>query len=416
MIKMKKYLPLAILAIAIFLRLSYVVFYPQMPLVNDPSGYDKTGWGLVNGKGFPVFELDNEVIISRPPGYPVFLAVIYNTFGHAPQAVRVFQAILDSLVCLVVFYLGLKLFNSTIGYLAAILYAFYIPPIIFSGLLYSEILFTFILSVCILFLFLAIRTDRFKYWIGAGLFLGAATLISTRSLYMPLFIFAAIFLNNRSIKKSLKRLGIMITCMLVLFSPWTLRNYLATGKVILLDNIGSSGASLLWLATNPYGAIDWDMSSEPMKSRFAHLTEEERVKIFKKEALSNLKQYPLAYARNSFKRFGLFWFSSFSYHIYGFEKSFSAAWQERNCVFLLFKFFLFGLNALFVMLGFFGLWVIRRKWKRPYFIILAPIIYFVLIDTFYVATPRHQVPIIPYMIIFASVGIISILRPDKIKA
>lgn len=205
-------------------------------------------------------------------------------------------------------------------------------------------------------------------------------------------------------------------CMLILFAPWTARNYNKTGKFILLDNIGSSGSSLLWLATNPQGVIDWNMSVEPLKSRFAHLTEEERVKIFKKEGLSNLKQYPFAYVRNSLKRFGLFWFSSFSYHIYGFEKSFSALWQERNFMFLLFKLFLFGLNALFVILGFFGIWASRRIWKRAHFIILAPVIYFTLIDTFYVVTPRHQVPIIPFVMIFAGVGIISILKPEKMNA
>ena len=88
---------------------------------------------------------------------------------------------------------------------------------------------------------------------------------------------------------------------------------------------------------------------------------------------------------------------------------------QSNSAFLLFKLFLFSLNALFVMLGFFGLWASRRIWKRFYFIIIAPIIYFALIDTLYVATPRHQVPIIPFMMIFASVGLISILNPRRLK-
>src|SRR3990167_9394356 len=97
--KIKKYLPLMIFTFAIILRLAYVLAYPQMPLLNDPAGYDKTGWGLVNGKGFPVFMLDNEAIISRPPGYPLFLAAIYWISGHNLMAVRIVQAIVDALVC-----------------------------------------------------------------------------------------------------------------------------------------------------------------------------------------------------------------------------------------------------------------------------------------------------------------------------
>ena len=86
-----------------------------MPLLNDPAGYDKTGWGLVNGKGFPVFTLDNEVIISRPPGYPLFLAAIYGASGHNLTAVG----------CLVVgrclglpddLIFRLRLFNAAVGY------------------------------------------------------------------------------------------------------------------------------------------------------------------------------------------------------------------------------------------------------------------------------------------------------------
>lgn len=411
----KKYLPLIIFTIAIILRLAYVLAYPQMPLLNDPAGYDKTGWGLVNGKGFPVFTLDNEVIISRPPGYPMFLAAIYGVSGHNLTTVRIVQALADALVCLMIAYLGSRLFNPLVGYAAASAYAFYFPTILFTGMLYTESIYTFFFGLSIILLFLSLKTEQMKYWIGCGISLGLATLISTRSLYFIFFAAATVLLNNRSLTKSLKGIAIIMVCMLLVFIPWTARNYNKTGKFILLDNIGGSGASLLWLATNPYGAIDWNMSVEPMKSRFAHLSEDERVRIFKQEALSNLKQYPFAYARNTLKRFGLFWFSSFSYHIYGFEKSFSTLWHERDFSVLLFKLLLFGLNALFVMLGFFGIWASRKIWKRIYFIILAPIIYFTLIDTLYVVTPRHQVPTIPYMMIFASVGLISVIAPGRVR-
>lgn len=413
--KIKRKLLLIIFTFAIILRLAYVLAYPQMPLLNDPAGYDKTGWGLVNGSGFPVFTLDNEVIISRPPGYPLFLAAIYVVFGHNITAVRMVQALIDALVCLMILYLGSRLFNPLVGYTGASAYVFYFPPVLFTGMLYTESFYTFIFGLSILFLLLALNKDQLKYWVACGVFLGLATLISTRSLYFILFAAIAVFLNNRSLFKSIKRIAVIILCMLILFAPWTARNYNKTGKFILLDNIGSSGASLLWLATNPYGVIDWNMSADPMKSRFAHLSEEEMVRIFKKEAFVNLKQYPFAYVRNSLKRFGLFWFSSFSYHIYGFEKSFSALWQERNLMFLFLKLFLFGLNALFVMLGVFGIWASLRIWKRTYFIILAPIIYFTLIDTLYVVTPRHQVPIIPFMMIFASVGLIYVIAPRRVR-
>lgn len=63
MITAKKYLFIIILLLAVCLRLAYVLMYPQLPLLNDPSGYDKTGWELAkNGKGFHVFKIRAQLV------------------------------------------------------------------------------------------------------------------------------------------------------------------------------------------------------------------------------------------------------------------------------------------------------------------------------------------------------------------
>lgn len=405
---------LLIVILAVLVRLVYVLLFPQVPLLMDPVGYDKAGWRLVQGMGLPLVKIDNESIVPRPPGYPMFLASIYLVFGHNYQAVRIIQAILDSLTCLIIFYLGSRVFNVSIGYISSICYAFYYPVIIYTGLLYTESLFTLILAISMLFLFFAIENDRVKYWIGSGVFFGLATLVSSRSMYLPLFIFGGLFWKTLSVKKTLRRVGIIVLCMLVLFSPWTLRNYLTTRRFILLESYGQN-MTALWLATNPYGAMDWNMTKEPLKSRFGNLTEEERVKIFQEEAWKNLKRYPLTYLKNSIKRFFVLWISSHSNRISGFEKSFYSSWKDKDWDVFLLKLFLLSINTIFVIFGFLGLWFSRDKWKQTCLAIILPIFYFSIIATFYVSGPRLQVPMVPYMMIFAVVGIANILNSIRNK-
>lgn len=403
---------LLIVILALLVRLAFVLFYPQMPLLEDPAGYDRMSWELATGKGLPVVKVIDEVIISRPPGYPVFLATVYLLFGHNYQPVRVVQAALDSLTCLVIFCIGAQLFNISVGYAAALCYSLYFIPVAYTGMLYPESIYTLILGVSMLLLILAVKNDRLKYWLGAGIFLGLSALISSRSMYLPLFIFLGFFWKTRSFKLTVKRAGIVLLCMLVLFSPWTMRNYMATKKFILLESYGQNMAGL-WLATNPYGAMDWDMTKEPLKSKYGSLTKEERIRVFRQEAWSNLRQYPGAYLKNSAKRFFILWVSSHGNRISGLEKSFSASWKNKERGVVLLKLLLLSVNTVFVILGFLGMWFERRKWKESFFVIMSPALYFSLIATFYVTGPRLQVPVIPYMMIFAVAGALRCLGFKK---
>lgn len=392
-------------------RLLYVLMYPQVSVFSDPEGYDITGWGLLHDKGFPLEQIGNEYVgISRPPAYPIFLASIYWVFGHNYQAVRVIQAILDSFACLIIFYLGSRAFNDLVGYLASICYAFYYPGVIYTGLLYTESVFTLILALSTLFLFLAIERDSLKYWIGTGIFLGLATLISSRSVFLPLFIFGGLLWKTLSIRKSWKGFTVIVLCMLVLFSPWTLRNYLVTGRFILLENYNQDMTGL-WLATNPYGVMGWN--TPEVKKLVEHLPPNERTEFFQKEAWKNFKRYPSAYFRNSIKRFLVLWISSHSNYISGLEESFRAAWQDKDRKVFAFKIFLLGINTLVIALGFIGLWFSRGKWRRDCLAIILPIFYLTALHTFYVSSPRLQIPMVPYIMIFAIVGVLKLFRQSQ---
>lgn len=399
---------LLIIILAAIMRLAYVFFHPQIPVVCDPEQYDDIAMSLMQSRGFPISKIGNEYTgITRPPGYPLFLALIFNIFGHNYQSVRIIQALLDSLTCLIIFYLGRSVFNSNVGRIAAVCYAFYIPPIIFTGLLYTETLFTLILSVSVFFMLLAFKRDNFLYWMLAGLFLGLAALISSRPVLMPFLILGALLLSRRPLKESMESSLIVIFFMLVSISPWTLRNYIATGKFVLLENYNQDGTAL-WLATNPYGIMTW--GDDRVKKMVSDMPLNERVGYYQREAWKNLRRYPISYLKNSIKRFTTLWVSSHGGHISGLERSFISLWQDRDWRILYLKILLLIINALFAVFGFIGLWLNRFNYRQGALILMLPVFYFTILHTFYVSSARLQIPALPFLTIFAASALIRIFK------
>src|SRR4051794_19608502 len=89
---------LAILALAFVLRVG-IVFAPIEWSATDTPGYDEPAHSLVarheylDGRGQPTAE--------RPPGYPVFLALVYS-FADSKRAVGIAQALLGTATVLLV--------------------------------------------------------------------------------------------------------------------------------------------------------------------------------------------------------------------------------------------------------------------------------------------------------------------------
>src|SRR5262245_36571456 len=92
-------------AVALALRLIYVLAYPQIDaLCPDCEVYDRVGLHLAAGEGF----VDDSAeaashgaagpVVNVGPVYPGFLAAIYRTVGRRFAAVRVVQAVVGALL------------------------------------------------------------------------------------------------------------------------------------------------------------------------------------------------------------------------------------------------------------------------------------------------------------------------------
>ena len=83
---------------------------------------------------------------SRAMVLILLIAGVYKVFGHSFLAMRIIQAILGSILCLLIFEIGSIGFGSRVGAIAALASIFFPHLILISGLLYPTLLFAFLID------------------------------------------------------------------------------------------------------------------------------------------------------------------------------------------------------------------------------------------------------------------------------
>ncbi len=227
---------LVILAVGLILR-TLVVSFHQRPLVSDEREYNQLAYNLATHGSY---SYDGTPTTYRPIGYPAFVAAIY-TLKYSPLMVKYLQALFDILTALFL-YLILEGFESKTRILAAALWAFYPPAILYANFLMSETLFTFLL-VAGLYLLTIIESRLPRFLLFVGIILGILVLIKPNFL---LFLLATGFLAQR-LKFNRRQVGTVAIGILLVTFPWLVRNY------VRLDtpSLSTNGGINLLIGNNP---------------------------------------------------------------------------------------------------------------------------------------------------------------------
>ena len=190
-----------IFALAICLRL---IYYSQVhnqllfqAIIFDAKYYDNWARQILThgwlGKG----------IFFVSPLYAYFLALIYN-LGGDPVSVKCIQFCMGSLVALIIYAIGVRLFTKRVGLIAALISCFYGPAIFFEGLLLKTSLEVFLTCASIFILLIAKDKNKNLPWFLSGVVMGLSVLAKdTTLLLIPLVIVWIYFLKG-SFDKSLK--------------------------------------------------------------------------------------------------------------------------------------------------------------------------------------------------------------------
>lgn len=264
----------AIFVLALMVRGLYLADGLALLYTPDQDGtrmarrYDDTALSILQGEGvlFPkVWDPARTGLLSRPPGYGLFLASIYSTVGRSFPLVAAFQDVLTSLSAVLVFALTTRLFGPLAGTFAGGLVAISPHLSATSNLILADAIAPIALLLAFGVALQVVEGKRTEASQPArlavmGAFIGLGIWIRPNVVllgpFAGLFLF---FLLGRS-RRSLLLSSLMALTSLMVVSPITLRNWLVFGEFV---PVSINGGITLWQGVadaggREYGARVWD--------------------------------------------------------------------------------------------------------------------------------------------------------------
>jgi len=156
---------------------------PELYLLGDMAFYDLRADHLRAGD-LSIWDT------FTPPGYPALLALVYSIFGKRYDAVAVMQALMGGACVTLVHLLALRISGRvTAAFLASLGLATYLPLVLYTGFLLTEVPCSFLLVLFVWLLLSAADGDLCGRALGAGAVLAAATAMRPNLLvFLPLFV------------------------------------------------------------------------------------------------------------------------------------------------------------------------------------------------------------------------------------
>jgi 4-amino-4-deoxy-L-arabinose transferase-like glycosyltransferase len=264
---MRKVLLACIAVVALTLRLANAFLLPWQGgdlVISDMKGYDRSAQALLEQKPLGVHTAEHYLFhplgsdTYHPPGYYYFLATVYALSGYSYLAVRVAQAFLGTLTCMLVYLLGKAVFGNSAGLLAAAFTALYPPLIFYTGVLLTETLSTFLLAATVWLLLTSTNRaprQRTVSLVIAGFSLGFAAL--TRSVLLVTVPIALLWMwivggGWPGWQQALRSALAFCLPIALVIAPVTIRNYQIHQQFILISTNGGvnfflgHGGSTAW--------------------------------------------------------------------------------------------------------------------------------------------------------------------------
>lgn len=397
-----------VLAIAFLLRIVWIYKFSPQVLTSDPFYYDRTAQTILKGEGYK----NHHLFAYRPPIYPYFLAGAYSIFGNTYLPVKIIQAFISVFSCILMFSIVKRLLNENAALFAACLFAFYPQFIKFSGELWTETLFIFLLLSIYLFLYKFQDTSKIHYGIITGILLGIASLTREVTIYFLPLVIVWLIIINRNNKKSISHKSLVIIfSMFITMLPWIARNYIIFKTII---PVSTNGGVNFYMGNNPQatGGFLWRLPDNCVwPDNQSNLTEKEmsvaEIAIYKKcfkEGLNFILKNPFKSVVLSIKKLMILWrppFYNINFKALPSEALFRTIWLifYIGIIILSIPAFFFSIR----MCG--GIWLIFHFW-----IILISFIHMLTY-----ADSRYFLPIVPALIVFSSLTFDMILNRKKGK-
>lgn len=210
------------------------------------DNYDLLARTISRGHGYR-FTADTAPTLMREPGFPLFLAAVFKTFGYGLDVVRVLNVAMSSLTAWML-YRFVRGLDTRPWVAAAAAVIFLANPGIFVVELRGGVESPFILLL-VLFLWrlqVAFDTGALRDYLIAGACLGLTTLVRGTAVLFPVFVCGlaciGLLLHRKPIFRQVVSIGSLLCVTAVVMSPWILRNYLASGAIVPTSSVPAIAA------------------------------------------------------------------------------------------------------------------------------------------------------------------------------
>ncbi len=420
------------LLIGFLFRIFIIFCLPVRTFEKTIKRYHYIAVNLLEGNGYSHFNTPPyEPSFYKPPVYPIFLAVIYKLFGVSLNTVRIIQAMLDSLGCLLLFYLGRHYFNDKIAFTIFALAIFCPITAVYTNLINPESLTLFLMTLSLWFVSKASLSGKPLFFFASGL---SITLMAyTRQEFLPFILIFGIYLFILHRKALASKIVLYSLAVIIIITPWIIRNYIHTNRVIPFTIAGGLGLTL-W-----YGTLGDTANDEASLNKFFHDNPEIKIKqdewyekvlygrrniddkieadrYFMEMAINKIKRNPFKYLIINFMRMPRVWLNLHAdeftflnsqklrlFHP-NFEDILKYGKEEPKEIIVLFmKYMFFVINGFYILMVLKGLWVLRKRLLQFSFMIL-PLIYAQTFFFFIHIAPNYTIPYWSCIIFFSGVG------------
>lgn len=350
-------------------------------------------------------------VFYQTPLYPYFVGTIYAVCGHSVWAVRIAQALLGSVACVLAARAATGFFSHRVGWIAGLLLALYPPAIFFDGIIQKASLDLIFMSGLLWTIAAAQLKPRVWLFLVAGLLLGAMTLNrENAAVLVPLLLAWAVWLSWRdgryTIAQNLLAYGLGIALVLV---PVGLRNYQVGGQFLLTTSqmgpnfyIGNhAGASGLYEPLRPgrgdplFESLDARLLAEEAAGRT--LSPREVSGYWMQRSWQEIGAQPGEWLALLAHKWFLTW------HRFEFVDAESIRAHASDSPLLGGLGWLLHFGVL-VPLAAAGIWLTRCDWLRLW-ILYAMLLAFAFAVTMFFIFARYRYPLVPIAALFAAAGI-----------
>ncbi len=166
----------------------------------------------------------------RPPLHHTLFAGL-NIFGWNESLLKVLLPIFSLITAFTIYILVRNMVSGLAGILSMLIFLL-LPTVITHGVLaYSDSLFVMILTVALYTFYKHVKTGRTAYLLFSGIFSGLATITKISGIIMPLFFIVYFALDGLK-KEGLRKAAVLFICMVLVASPWLIRNSLLYGSPV----------------------------------------------------------------------------------------------------------------------------------------------------------------------------------------